>query len=218
MKTVTEAIPLLPVIRLTQYGTMVPVDHPQFADQIRSRNPEALQAVVKAYLTQILRAARGAGLDETAAEDVTQSTFMTFIEKAPDFDGRSHVRTWLFGILYKKILEAHRETRRAQRIDDIDDVMERRFNTDGMWMRPPRPADAELYGSEIRTHLEECLERVPRQQRIAFMLREVEGYTTKEICKILEVSRTNLGAMLHRCRNRLRECLESKGIEGSHHA
>ncbi len=45
-------------------------------------------------------------------------------------------------------------------------------------------------------------------------LGEVEGLDTDEICKILEVTRTNLGVLLYRARNRLRECLESKGVRG----
>ncbi len=55
---------------------------------------------------------------------------------------------------------------------------------------------------------------VPLQQRMAFVLREVEDLSTVEICKILDVTRTNLGVLLYRARNRLRECLESKGIKG----
>ena len=45
---------------------------------------------------------------------------------------------------------------------------------------------------------------------MAFVLREVEGLSSEEICKILEVSSTNLGVMLFRLRNRVRECLEAK--------
>ncbi len=78
------------------------VDEPEFAARIRASEPAALQSVVHSYLGQILRAARAAGLDPQRAEDVTQATFATFIEKASQFEGRSHVRTWLFGILYKK--------------------------------------------------------------------------------------------------------------------
>ena len=48
-------------------------------------------------------------------------------------------------------------------------------------------------------------------QREVFVLREVEGLDTPEICKILEVSVTNFGVLMHRARARLRECLESKG-------
>ena len=58
------------------------IDDPQFAARIRAGEPAALQTVVHAYLGQILRAARGAGLDPQRAEVVTQATFATFIEEA----------------------------------------------------------------------------------------------------------------------------------------
>ena len=51
------------------------------------------------------------------------------------------------------------------------------------------------------------------KRRMAFVLREIEGMDTEEIRKLLEVTRTNLGVLLHRVRNRLRECLEAKGME-----
>ena len=80
-------------------------DPPGLAAAIRSRDPAAIREVVRAYLPQILRAAAGAGLDGQVAEDVAQSTFLTFLETAHRFEGRSRVRTWLFGILYRKIAE-----------------------------------------------------------------------------------------------------------------
>ncbi len=65
----------------------------------------------------------------------------------------------------------------------------------------------------MRQGIHGCLDRVPTNQRMAFVLREIEGMDAQEICNILEVTRTNLGVLLHRVRNRLRECLEAKGIE-----
>ena len=172
-----------------------------------------MRAVVQTYLIQILRAARGAGLDPQQAEDTTQDTFATFLEKAPHFEGRSHVRTWLFGILYRKIAETRRRHAREDKVDDIDDVMDRRFDASGNWASPPRTLDTQLYGTQVREKINECLVATPLQQRMAFVLREVEGLSTKEICKILDVTRTHLGVLLFRARNRLRECLESKGIK-----
>ena len=188
------------------------IDDRRFAARVRAGDRDALQTVVETYLGQILRAARGAGLDPQRAEEATQATFATFIEKAEQFEGRSHVRTWLFGILYKKIAEARRELQREIQMDDIEDVVERRFNPAGNWVRPPQPADTQSYRSEVSKFIEDCLEVVPTKQRMAFILREVEGLGTDEICKIQGVTRTNLGVLLYRARNRLRECLEAKGV------
>ena len=190
------------------------LDDPDLSEKIRAGDRAALTAVVQTYLGQIVRAARGAGLDANRAEDVAQATFKTFFEKAKDFEGRSHIRTWLFGILYKKIAEAYRERQRDERMEDIDAVMEQRFDAQGRWARPPRLVEAEVYDAEVRERLNACLETVPTQQRLAFLLREVEGFTTQEICKILQVSRTNLGVLFYRARNRLRECLETQGVKG----
>lgn len=189
------------------------IDDPGFTTLIRAGDREAIHAVVKAYLGQVLRAARGAGLDAQQAEDVTQATFATFVEAAPRFKGRSHVRTWLFGILYKKIAEARRTLDRDRQMDDIDEIVEARFDEAGSWIRPPRPPDADVYDQEIRRVISECLDQAPGRQRMAFIFREVEGLSTDEICKILGVTSTNLGVMLYRIRNRLRECVEARGIE-----
>ena len=187
-------------------------DPPGLATAIRERDPEAIREVARAYLPQILHAAAGAGLNGQLAEDVTQSTFLTFLETAHRFEGRSRVRTWLFGILYRKIAEARRKAGREEAIEEIDAVFEQKFDASGSWIQPPRPADSELYASEVRREIEGCLDKTPTKQRMAFVLREVEELDTKEICKILDVTRTNLGVLLHRARTRLRECLGTTGL------
>lgn len=180
------------------------------AARIRERDRQVLAAVVDAYLDQVVRAGRGAGLDQHQAEEVAQNTFATFIETAPRFEGRSHVRTWIFGIFYRKIQEARRGFAKDGRMDDIDSVFESRFDDQRSWSHPPRgPAD-DLFAKEALREIGGCLEALPDRQRMAFVLREVEGFSTGEICKILEASATNIGVMLFRARSRLRECLESK--------
>jgi len=189
-------------------------DDPKLAERIRDRDPAAIETVVDAYLAQILRAARGAGLDPQTAEDVTQATFATFIESAPRFEGRSRVRTWLFGILYRKIFKARRRSGRDTPVEDIDAIVDGRYGADGRWAHPPRPIEMGLVDEEIRATIRACLAGVPTKQAMAFVLREVEGMESGEICKILDVTRTNFGVLLYRSRNRLRECLERKGFEG----
>jgi RNA polymerase sigma-70 factor (ECF subfamily) len=190
------------------------IDDPNLPARIRARDPQALRVVIETYLGQIVRAARGAGLNLESAEDVGQATFTTFLEKAESFEGRSHVRTWLFGILYRKIAEARRDLQKESRQDDIDEIMEHRFDSSGGWVRPPREVDADAGDADLRDRILDCMEILPMQQRVAFYLRETEGLPSQEICKILDVTRTNLGVLLYRGRNRLRECLETKGVSG----
>lgn len=191
------------------------IDTPDFALRLRSADRSAFEEVVRRYLQQVHRTARGAGLNRQQADDLTQATFVAFFEAAPRFEGRSTVRTFLLGILYRKLQEARRGFHKDRRHDDIDEVVERRFDEKGGWTQPPRAADHSLYDQEIVEHTARCLETVPERQKLAFLLREVEGLSTQETCNALEVSVTNLGVMLYRARNRLRECLEKQGIFGA---
>ena len=188
------------------------VESHDLVERVRARDPAALQEVVDACLPQVLRAARAAGLPEQEAEDVTQETFLVFLNGLERFEGRSSVRTWIFGILYRKISEVRRGKRKLDAMEDIDDVLEDRFDDRGNWIRPPRPVDGALFDEQVRHHLEGCLEGLPDKHRMAFVLREMEGLDTGEVCNILVITRTNLGVILHRARNTLRECLERRGF------
>lgn len=188
---------------------------PERTAAIRRGDPVVLEAILRDALPGLLRAARGAGLSPDRAEDAVQAGVLVFLRRVKDFDGRARVESWLHGILVHKISEERRALRRDDANDEIDEVMAARFDADGSWSRPPHgPGDA-FAASEVRRHLAGCLEGVPDRQRLAFTLREVEGFETDEICKILDVSANNLGVLLFRARNRLRECLEAKGMGGS---
>lgn len=184
-------------------------------DAIRRRDPAALEAVARENLGPLLRAARAAGLTGEDAYDAVQGALLVFVEKADQFDGRASVRTWLFGILFRKVAERRRAFAREEPVDDIEAVVDARFDARGQWIRPPRSPDAELAAGQAMAALEECLDRLPERRRSAFVLREVEQLEMDEVCNVLDVTRNNLGVLLFRARNALRECLESKGIEGS---
>ncbi|MEO8098980.1 MAG: sigma-70 family RNA polymerase sigma factor [Acidobacteriota bacterium] len=185
---------------------------PRLEARLRTGDRGAMDRVIKLYLPRVLRAARASGLSVDRAEDIVQAVFVTFVEKIRSFEGRSQVRTWLFGILYRKILEASRKAKRDRLYDDLDDVDQSRFHPDGTWARPPVLPDEAVYGQEIRKHISNCLDEISQKQRMAFVLREVESMATAEICEILDITPINFGVLIHRARNLIRSCLENKGI------
>ena len=97
-------------------------------------------------------------------------------------------------------------------MDEIDEAFERRFDANGHWSTPPQPVDTDLHHKEVETEIFACLDAAPLRQTLAFILTEVEELSTEDICDVLGITRTNLGVMLHRIRNRVRDCLESKGV------
>jgi RNA polymerase sigma-70 factor (ECF subfamily) len=182
-----------------------------FLERLRRRDPEALAEAVRDHARPLMRAARGLGFVEQEAEDLVQDVFKTFLERLDSFEGRSQLRTWLFGILHRKALELRRASIIEDRMDPIDEVFESRFDSKGNWTRPPADLERLMLSKEIGELIRGCMSGLPANQREAFVLREIEELDTGEICKILDVSVTNFGVLMYRARARLRECLETKG-------
>lgn len=183
-----------------------------FIKKLIAKDSAVLKQVVEAYTDNLYKCCLGMGLSEDAASDCTQSTWVTFLDIVHKFEGRSKVQTFVFGILYNKVHDHFRSKKKSDRHDNIEDHMDRRFDSTGHWIK--EPIDPETFLAKATTHgeIEDCLEKLPDVQRMAFSLREIDEECSKDICKILEVTETNLNVLLYRARNRLRECLELKAV------
>ena len=177
-------------------------------EDLRSRKPEVLTALVDDNLPNLLAGALALGLSRVDAEEVVQETFVAFLSGLDRFEGRSSLRTYLFGILYHKAANLRAKNRREEATDDIEAVFDARFAADGMWSRPPRGPEEEVLDGEIREWVQRCAEGLSDDQRAVFFLKEVDGEEPEAICNALGVSTTNFRVLLHRAKLKLRECLE----------
>ena len=179
-------------------------------ENLKNGDKKAISRIVEQHTAVLLRGALGQGWSPNDAEDLVQETFVTLLKAVQRFEGRSTVRTFLFGILYRKAKERGRKKAREQATDPIDAVFERRFGFMGQWSAPPKGPDEETLGRETAVLIGDCMEALVPAQRAAFHLKEVDRQDNASICNILEVTATHLRVLLFRARNNLRECLERK--------
>ncbi|MBW1982170.1 MAG: sigma-70 family RNA polymerase sigma factor [Deltaproteobacteria bacterium] len=161
--------------------------------------------------------------DPVLAEDMVQETLLAAFRGRETFKGHSTLRTWLFGILKHKIVDHIRKASRELSVDHTESKVfhgNEPFDERGGWRQGPAKwaTDPGLLfrQREFWGVLQECLTELPLRQHQAFTLRELDGLSIAEICKILGVSTTNGGVLLHRARLRLRECLEGNWFSGEH--
>lgn len=158
--------------------------------------------------------------DRTRAEDLVQETFLAALKGRHSYSGKSSEGTWLVGILKHKILDHFRRQSREVSLPGGelqnppgDDM----FNAVGHWASGPaewggNPADL-FRQKEFLEQLTKCLSGLSPAHANVFTLREIEGASTEEICKELNVTETNLWVILHRARSQLRKCLETRWFQ-----
>ena len=188
-------------------------------------NPESW---VDQYGDFLYRFALSRVKDPSIAEDLVQETFLAALKARKNFQGRSTARTWLIAILKHKIVDHIRKRVREQTSDKVESMLnaaandpaDTSFNDEGDWrVRPSKWAvdPMKLYEQkEFMDVLYQCLGELPERQAEAFMMREIDGFSTEEICKVLNISATNSWVMLYRARMWLRRCLENNWLNTEH--
>ena len=158
--------------------------------------------------------------DRAIAQDLVQDTFLAALKAKAQFAGRSTERAWLFGILRNKLVDFYRAQSREAPHPEPEAAFpqeqgafcESGLGKDG-WVKAVAPQawdtpDEHLVSKEFQEVLQGCLSGLPDRVAQVFLLREVDGVSSQEICKDLDVSPNNLWVMLHRARMGLRRCLE----------
>jgi len=194
--------------------------------RLRAGEEGAFDELVNKHHGPLIRMAMGHVADREMAEEVVQDTWMAVIESLDRFEGRSSLRTWIFGILIHKAKDRGIREKRHTTFSEIvsyDDGSEEtvdpsRFQQsgewDGHWVFPPQPWDEQtpeklLASQQAVNAMNQAIEALPMTLKEVLILRDVEGVEVKEVCELLKITETNLYVRLHRARERIRQAVES---------
>ena len=181
----------------------------EFILKLKNRDHDSITLLINSYHEILIKGALKRKLSFDQAEEVVQSTWSTFFEKVENFQGKSHIRTYLFGIMYNKIKETWRSNKKYTE-EYSSEHIEKLFNEDGGFVQFPKSPQEWIESNQFIETLENILDKLPEKQKIAFQLKEVDGESTQDICNILNISVTNLGVLLYRAKNTIRLKLEEK--------
>ena len=203
-------------------GTLV--DEARTVAALRAGDEDVFADVVSRYTPAMLRVARSFGLEMNAAEDAVQEAWIRVLKAVEKFEGRSSFRTWLFTILgncSRHRASTERKTVPVPGVGDDDAgpaVDESRFfppdhpRWAGMWSTLVDSweaiPDERLLAGEARERISAAVDSLPERYGAVFYLRDVEGWTSDEVCAILELTAENQRVLLHRARARVRAALE----------
>jgi len=151
------------------------------------------------------------------AEDMVQETFLSALKARERFAGKSAEKTWLIGILKHKIIDHFRKSGREHPVDDINkeaDHQDAFFDEQGHWNTEiaawNRPGEA-LEKKQFWEIFSACISDLPAHLADLYILREINGMQSDEVCKVLNISTTNnMWVMLSRARMKIRRCLEAR--------
>lgn len=176
---------------------------------------------VKEYGDMLYRFAYVRVNDRIVAEDLVQDTFVSALKGYDSFEQRSSEKSWLFSILKHKIIDYYRAKGRNQ-VDTIEseDVIDSLFDNSGHWKSDvpfvswKTTPEEDFQNDEFRGILQKCVAHLSDVQKKVFSFRDLDGLSGEDICKLLDISSSNLWVITHRARHALRDCLTKNWFGG----
>ena len=171
----------------------------QLIDLVRSGDDQAFAAIVDRYEEQIARTVMGMLGDTDGAEDVGQETFIRFFRSIRKFRGDSALGTYLTRIAINLSLNELKKRNRFQSL--FYQKGEDRETLEG----PDKGNEYEA--ADTKDLVEMALQKLDPPFRAVVVLRLIDGYSTKETAKILDVPVGTVLSRLARAQKSLKEIL-----------
>jgi RNA polymerase sigma-70 factor (ECF subfamily) len=199
-----------------EHGAQPAHEDAGLVSRLRAGDEATFRSLVRELHRPLTRVAFAFVGSQAAAEEVVQDTWLAVIDGLDGFEGRSTLRTWIGRIVVNRAKTRGVRDRRSVPFsslspDEDGPVEPDRFGPQGFWRAPPCAAEVPeelILRKEARAHIERELESLPPAQRTVVTLRDLDGWTSEEVCNVLDVSETNQRVLLHRGRTRLRAALE----------
>ena len=191
-----------------------------------ARDEAAFRDLVTRHHHALVTIARHYVSTQAVAEEVAQETWLAVIRSLPSFEGRSSLKSWIFAILTN--LGRSRGVRESRVLplssvalettdDDESPCPQERFleasqRWGGHWSNAPRrlrdlPEEL-LESNETLAVIDAAIAALPGSQQRVMWLRDVKGWTSEEVCAVLDLTMANQRVLLHRARAKVRAAVE----------
>ncbi|MCU1396590.1 MAG: polymerase, sigma-24 subunit, subfamily [Ilumatobacteraceae bacterium] len=193
-------------------------------ERLRQGDSRAFRDLVTLHQQGLVRLASTFVPSVAVAEEVVQETWIAVIRGIDRFEQRSSLKTWITRILVNIARTKGVKERRTVPMGSLlsDGAENAAVSPDrfagppgkGAWAQPPArwselPEEVVLSGATI-AHVIDTVRLLPEQQKWVVMLRDVEDWSSSEVCEALGLTEGNQRVLLHRGRSTLRAMLESR--------
>ncbi len=191
------------------------IDDNMLVERSRQGDSKAIETLIVKYQDRLFNVILKICGNKDDAAELTQETFVKFIEKVNTFKGRSSFYTWLFRIGVNLTINyckrrfkvtphsLDQETGGSGR--DSAGTRLREFLTDDKAGDPSTIVD----DREMLQLLQYAVSRLSDDHRVMVVLRDIEGMTYDQISELLKIEVGTVKSRLSRARVNLRNILES---------
>jgi RNA polymerase sigma-70 factor (ECF subfamily) len=150
--------------------------------------------------------------NQSEAEDLVQETYLRAMRAFGRLVPDSNLKSWLFAIMHNIHLNQLRHAHSGPQFVELDAEEESRIDWLDVAAENPH---VELVRKVERAKVRAAIERLPRHSREIVLLRDIEGFSYRQIASILKCPAGTVMSRLGRAREQLRHLLVEPGVEAA---
>jgi RNA polymerase sigma factor (sigma-70 family) len=174
---------------------------------LKKKDRKAFKIIVEAWQDMVYNTALGLLQNAEDAEDTAQEVFIQVYDSIPTFKEESKFSTWLYRITVTKSLDLIRKKKRKKRFAFVQSLYGKNnelVNDPSDFFHP----GVKLENKENAVVLFKAVEKLPANQKTAFILNKTEGLSYGEISEIMKLSGSAVDALLQRAKKNLQTHLK----------
>lgn len=175
-------------------------------NQFRKGDQLAFEELLSRYSNKVFSLATRLTRNPEDAEEVLQDVFVTVHRKIAGFEGKSSFSSWLYRVTVNAAFMKLRKRRQDPAVA-LEDVVAQSHNVAALNSPETAYVDSLSIRNEMLEALEAAIRKLPDDYRPVFVLRDVDGLTSREVGRILNLTVPAVKSRLHRSRLMLRRRL-----------
>jgi len=183
------------------------MDEKELIIALKAGDQSAFKLLIKLHGIKVLNTCYRFLLDKQDAEDLSQEIFLQIHQSLPKFRGEAKLSTWIYRITISKCLDEIKSRKRKKRITSIGKFVA--LEKVAFWLLGNEHSDQQLLLDESMRNITNALDRLPDNQRIAFTLSKMEGYSNTEIAEIMQTSNIAVETLISRAKKKMMQALSN---------
>lgn len=175
--------------------------------EFQKGNESSFEELIQRYSNKVYSLASRLTRNNEDAEEVLQDVFVTVYRKIAGFEGKSSFSSWLYRVTVNAAFMKLRKRRQDHSVS-LEDLMSQIHVVPALRSPEHVHVDSISIKNEMLEALEQAIQKLPDEYRPVFILRDVDGLTSREVGKILDLTVPAVKSRLHRSRLMLRRKLQ----------
>jgi RNA polymerase sigma-70 factor (ECF subfamily) len=173
---------------------------------LQTANDGAYRQLVATFQKQVFTTCLSFVHIPADADDLSQEVFIEIFRSAKNFRGDSRLSTWIYRIAVNKSLNHLRKQKRSRWLQSWEDFFSGNSGSDNNQQSDQLSSDL-VEGSDRTNQLHQAIDRLPENQRTAFLLSKYDELPTRQIAEIMQTSQSAVDSLIFRAKTNLQKYL-----------